>query len=247
MAEEDSYIYGIRAIIEAINAGKEPEKIFLQAGLSGALMNELKTLLQQKEIVYNQVPVEKLNRITRQNHQGAVCLISSISYTRVEQVVPHIYEQGKTPLILILDRITDVRNVGAIARSAECMGVDAIVIPAQGGAQLNADAVKTSAGALHKINVCREPNLKLVIHYLKQCGIKLVACTEKSKQPISAIDFDEPVAIIMGSEDEGVSPEYLKLCDERAMIPMTGTIASLNVSAATAIILYEVVRQRRVV
>ena len=207
-------------------------------------MNELKTLLKKNNIVYQAVPVEKLNRLTRNNHQGVVCYVSEINYFRIEEIIPQIFEEGRTPLILILDRITDVRNFGAIARAAECAGVDAIVIPSKGAAQINADAVKTSTGALHRIKVCRENNLKDVIEFLKQSGIMIVGCTEKTDDLIYKADFLSPVAIIMGSEEDGISGEYLKRCDQKVKIPMSGKIASLNVSVATGIILYEVMRQR---
>lgn len=241
---EDNLIYGTRAVIEAIQAGKEPEKIFIQQNLSNALMSELKKLLKDHDIVFQLVPVEKLNRLTGKNHQGVVCFLSSIAYHSLEQVIPTVFESGKVPFFLILDRITDVRNFGAIARTAECAGVDAIIIPSRGAAIINADAVKTSAGALLKIKVCRENNLKLVIEFMKQSGIQVVACTEKTNDLIYAADFTAPTALIMGSEEDGVSTEYLKRCDKRVKIPMAGEIASLNVSVAAGIVLYEVIRQR---
>lgn len=241
---EDNLIYGTRAVIEAIQAGKEPEKIFIQQNLNNALMSELKKLLKDHDIVFQLVPVEKLNRLTGKNHQGVVCFLSNIAYHSLEQVIPTVFESGKIPFFLILDRITDVRNFGAIARTAECAGVDAIIIPSRGAAIINADAVKTSAGALLKIKVCRENNLKLVIEFMKQSGIQVVACTEKTNDLIYAADFTAPTALIMGSEEDGVSTEYLKRCDKRVKIPMAGEIASLNVSVAAGIVLYEVIRQR---
>ncbi|MEO5570021.1 MAG: 23S rRNA (guanosine(2251)-2'-O)-methyltransferase RlmB [Bacteroidia bacterium] len=236
--------YGIRPVIEAIQSGKEIERIFIQQGLNNPLMNELKVLLKKNNVVYMAVPVEKLNRLTRSNHQGVVCYLSDITYFKIEEIVPQIFEEGKSPLILILDRITDVRNFGAIARAAECAGADAIVIPSKGAAQINSDAIKTSAGALHRIKVCRENNLKEVIEFLKQSGIAIIACTEKTNDLIYSVDFSSPVAIIMGSEEDGISGEYLKRCDQKVRIPMSGKISSLNVSVATGIILYEVMRQR---
>ncbi len=240
----DSLTYGIRPVIEAIQSGKEIERIFIQQGLNNSLINELKILLKKNNIVYQAVPVEKLNRLTRNNHQGVVCFISEVNYYKIEDVVPQIFEEGKIPLLLILDRITDVRNFGAIARAAECAGVDAVVIPSKGAAQVNADAIKTSAGALHRIKVCRENNLKEVIEFLKQSGIQVVACTEKTESIIYAADFSIPVAIIMGSEEDGISGEYLKRCDAKVKIPMSGKISSLNVSVAAGIVLFEVMRQR---
>ena len=242
--EEKNYIFGIRAIIEAVNAGKTIDKLFIQKGLHNDLFAELWKLVRLKRINYKHVPLEKINRLTRKNHQGVFAFISPIDFHNIEDVVPSLYEQGKTPLILVLDRITDVRNFGAIARTAECAGVDAIIIPEQNAAAINADAIKTSAGALHKITVCRTWNLKLAIQFMKESGIQLVGCTEKTQDLIYKPDYTPPTAIIMGSEEDGVSPEFLKMCDARVKIPLAGKIASLNVSVATGVILYEAIRQR---
>ena len=242
--EEKNYIFGIRAIIEAVNAGKTIDKLFIQKGLHNDLFAELWKLVRLKRINYKHVPLEKINRLTRKNHQGVFAFISPIDFHNIEDVVPALYEQGKNPLILVLDRITDVRNFGAIARTAECAGVDAIIIPEQNAAAINADAIKTSAGALHKITVCRTWNLKLAIQFMKESGIQLVGCTEKTQDMMYKPDYTPPTAIIMGSEEDGVSPEFLKMCDARAKIPLAGKIASLNVSVATGVILYEVIRQR---
>ncbi len=238
-------IYGLRPVIEAITAGKEIDKIILQQGLKGDLYKELIDLAKQCEYPIQKVPVEKLNKLSNnQNHQGVVAFLASVSYANLENVVPSIYEDGKTPLILILDRITDVRNFGAIVRTAECCGVDAIVIPAQGAAQINEDAVKTSAGAIHKMAICRSQNIKTTIHFLKASGLKVMAASEKAKQIYTKADFSAPLAIILGSEEDGVSPEYMKLCDELIAIPLFGEIGSLNVSVACGVILYEAIRQR---
>ena len=242
--EEKNYIFGIRAIIEAVNAGKTIDKLFIQKGLHNDLFAELWKLVRLKRINYKHVPLEKINRLTRKNHQGVFAFISPIDFHNIEDVVPALYEQGKNPLILVLDRITDVRNFGAIARTAECAGVDAIIIPEQNAAAINADAIKTSAGALHKITVCRTWNLKLAIQFMKESGIQLVGCTEKTQDIMYKLDYTPPTAIIMGSEEDGVSPEFLKMCDARAKIPLAGKIASLNVSVATGVILYEAIRQR---
>ena len=242
--EEKNYIFGIRAIIEAVNAGKTIDKLFIQKGLHNDLFAELWKLVREKRINYKHVPLEKINRLTRKNHQGVFAFISPIDFHNIEDVVPNLYEQGKIPLILVLDRITDVRNFGAIARTAECAGVDAIIIPEQNAAAINADAIKTSAGALHKITVCRTWNLKLAIQFMKESGIQLVGCTEKTQDMMYKPDYTPPTAIIMGSEEDGVSPEFLKMCDARAKIPLAGKIASLNVSVATGVILYEAIRQR---
>ena len=242
--EEKNYIFGIRSIIEAVEAGKTIDKLFIQKGLHNDLFAELWKLVREKRINYKHVPLEKINRLTRKNHQGVFAFISPIDFHNIEDVVPALYEQGKNPLILVLDRITDVRNFGAIARTAECAGVDAIIIPEQNAAAINADAIKTSAGALHKITVCRTWNLKLAIQFMKESGIQLVGCTEKTQDNMYKPDYTPPTAIIMGSEEDGVSPEFLKMCDARAKIPMAGKIASLNVSVATGVILYEALRQR---
>ena len=242
--EEKNYIFGIRAIIEAVEAGKTIDKLFIQKGLHNDLFAELWKLVREKRINYKHVPLEKINRLTRKNHQGVFAFISPIDFHNIEDVVPNLYEQGKNPLVLVLDRITDVRNFGAIARTAECAGVDAIIIPEQNAAAINADAIKTSAGALHKITVCRTWNLKLALQFMKDSGIQLVGCTEKTQDNMYKPDYTPPTAIIMGSEEDGVSPEFLKMCDARAKIPMAGKIASLNVSVATGVILYEALRQR---
>lgn len=241
-------IFGSRPILEAMLAGKTLEKIFLQRGSSrNSTTDEITELAKKLDVPVASVPVEKLNNLTRKNHQGAVAFLSAISYAPLNEIVTSLFEQGKNPLLLILDRITDVRNFGAIARNAECMGVDAIIIPSRGGAQINADAIKTSAGALHLIPVCREPNLKDTLDYLKDYGVQLIACTEKTEQSLADDDVDMvgPTAIIMGSEEDGISPEYLKRADARLRIPLMGQIGSLNVSVATGIILYEAMRQRQ--
>ncbi len=242
--EEKNFIFGIRAIIEAVEAGKTIDKLFIQKGLHNDLFAELWKLVRLKRINYKHVPLEKINRLSRKNHQGVFAFISPIDFHNIEDVVPALYEQGKNPLILVLDRITDVRNFGAIARTAECAGVDTILIPEQNAAAINADAIKTSAGALHKITVCRTWNLKLALQFMKDSGMQLIACTEKTQDNMYKPDYIPPTAIIMGSEEDGVSPEFLKMCDSRAKIPMNGKIASLNVSVATGVILYEVIRQR---
>ena len=242
--ENDNMIFGLRPVIEALKAGKEIDRLFVQNGLKNELFGEMMGLLKKHNVQYQYVPLEKLNRLTAKNHQGVVGYVSAIEYHRIAQVLPAVFEAGKMPLLLILDRITDVRNFGAIARTAECSGVDAIIIPSRGAAQINADAIKTSTGALHKIPVCREDNLKEVIAFLRESGLQVVACTEKTKEHYYELDLTLPVAIIMGSEENGISPDYLKLADAHAKIPLLGEIGSLNVSVATGIILYEAVRQR---
>jgi 23S rRNA (guanosine2251-2'-O)-methyltransferase len=242
--ESNQLIFGIRAVIEAIRSGKEIESLYLQRGVGGELITELKVLLHEYGMVAQQVPVEKLNRLTPKNHQGAVAFISPIIYQKIENIIPEIYERGETPLILVLDSITDVRNMGAIARTAECAGVHALVIPARGVAQINPDAVKTSAGALYKIPVCRHDNFLQTVRFLQESGLQLVCCTEKTKDFIYKPDYTTPTAIIMGSEEDGVRNEIIRIADHLAKIPMYGEIESLNVSVATGIILYEAIRQR---
>lgn len=244
-SDDNQMIFGIRAVSEAITAGKEIDRLFVQEGLQSGLFNDLRKVCREHEVHFSMVPVYKLNKIAPgKNHQGVVAFLSTITYYDIEQLLPTIFESGKTPIILILDRITDVRNFGAIARSAECAGVDAIIIPSRGAAQVNGDAIKTSAGALHKIPVCREENLKNTIDFLKESGLTIVSCTEKGSEPVYNVDLKGPVAIIMGSEEDGVSGEYLRKSDAKVLIPMKGEISSLNVSVATGIILFEVLRQR---
>ena len=238
-------IFGIRAVIEAINAGKEIEKIFIRREMGGDLLKELFDLVQERKIPVQKVPLEKLNRLTTKNHQGVVAYISSIEYQHIENIIPMLYEQGKDPFIVILDGVTDVRNFGAIARTCECAGVDAIIMPMRGGAAANADAVKTSAGALHIIPVCRENSLHNTVSYLQKCGVKVVAASEKASHLYSQVDYSGPLAIVMGAEDVGISPDILRIVDDMVSIPICGQISSLNVSVATGIIVYEAVKQRR--
>mgnify|MGYP000867185326 CR=1 FL=1 len=241
---KEQLIYGTRAVIEALQQDKEVDRIFIQRGINNPLVNELRALLREREIVYQQVPIEKLNRIASGNHQGVVAFLSEITYYLTEDIVPEIFAKGETPLLLILDRITDVRNFGAIARTAVCSGVHAIIIPSRGSAQINADGIKTSAGALHTIPVCRENNLKNTLEFLLNSGIQIVACTEKTDKFLYDTDMSVPTAIIMGSEENGISSEYMKKANAKVKIPMTDKISSFNVSVATGIILYEAIRQR---
>ncbi len=242
--KKDQVIYGTRAIIEAIKSGKEIDKVLVRKGIRNALYDELQQLLQHYKVPVQNVPVEKLNRITSKNHQGTIAFVSALTYQDIEQIIPMIYEDGKTPLIVVLDSVTDVRNFGAMARTAECTGVHAIVIPDRGSAQINADAIKTSAGALNIIPVCRSRNLKDTLEFLKASGLQIVAATEKASVDYTSLDYSGPTAIVMGSEDRGVSDEYLKRADHHVQIPILGKIESLNVSVATAVVLYEIVRQR---
>ncbi|MDD3079144.1 MAG: 23S rRNA (guanosine(2251)-2'-O)-methyltransferase RlmB [Paludibacter sp.] len=241
---EKDMIFGIRAVIEAIQASKEIDKILLRRDMTSELSRELFAALNGLEVPVQKVPLEKLNRITMKNHQGVIAFISPVTYQRIEDIIPTLYEEGKMPFIVVLDGVTDVRNFGAIARTCECAGVDAIVVPLKGGAALNGDAVKTSAGALLKIPVCREHNLVNALKYIASSGIKILAASEKASENYNKVSMTEPIALVMGSEDEGVAPEHLRLCDEMVKIPMLGTIDSLNVSVAAGVLIYEAVRQR---
>jgi 23S rRNA (guanosine2251-2'-O)-methyltransferase len=241
---QTDYIFGIRAIEEAIKSGKEIDKIFIRKGLSGDLFQAFFTLVRENNVPFQYVPPEKLDRITRKNHQGVIAFLSSITYQNIESIIPTLYEEGKTPFILILDGITDVRNMGAIARSAECSGAHAIIIPEKGSAQINADAIKTSAGALHHIPVCRVKSLSAALKFLKESGLFVAAATEKANEIYFHTDFNKPLAIILGSEESGISDELLKRSDVLIKIPLLGNIGSLNVSAAASAIVFEIVRQR---
>lgn len=244
--EQDNLIFGTRAVIEALHAGKDVEKIFIQKGLSNELYNQLRQALKGNTVPLQFVPPEKLRRMTDKNHQGVIAYLTEITYHETSDLLQRVVESGKTPLLLLLDRVTDVRNFGAIARSAECAGVDFIILPSRGSAQINGDAIKTSAGALHRLKVCREDNLKTTLDYLKESGLQVVACHEKTERLIYDADFTRPTVILMGSEENGISNEYLKRSDLEVKIPMPGTIASLNVSVATGVVLFEAVKQRLV-
>lgn len=241
---EENLIFGMRAVIEALEAGKDIEKILIQKGLSNELYNQLRQALRGQTVPIQFVPPEKLKRLTDKNHQGVIAYLTEISYYATEELLGAVFEEGRVPLVLILDRVTDVRNFGAVARSAECAGVDFIIIPSRGAAQINGDAIKTSAGALHRLKVCREDNLKNTIGFLKDSGLQIVSCHEKTESLIYDADFKQPTAIIMGSEENGISNEYIKRSDKQVKIPMAGKIASLNVSVAAGIVLFEAVKQR---
>jgi len=242
--EKDNQIFGIRAIIEAINAKKEIDKVFVQKEAQGDLMQDLMKTMKRNNINFSYVPVEKLNRLTPNNHQGAVATIAPISFVSLETLVETVIETGKKPLFLILDQLSDARNFGAIIRTAECTGVDGIIIQKQGSAPVNGDTVKTSAGAVFNVPICKVDHIKDAIFYLQGSGIKTVAATEKTEHHIYDINLNEGVAIILGSEDRGVNPSVLKIVDEKAKLPMFGSIESLNVSVACGAFLYETLRQR---
>lgn len=243
--EKDNQIFGLRAIIEAIQSGAVIDKVFVQKDASGELMRELLKVIKRTNTNFSYVPAEKLNRLTHLNHQGAVAVISPIAFHDLESLVETVTESGKTPLFLILDQISDARNFGAIIRTAECTGVNGIIVQKAGSAPVNGDTVKTSAGAVFNIPICKVEHIKDAIFHLQGSGIKTVAATEKTETDIYGIDLSVPVAIIMGSEDRGINPSVLKIVDEKAKLPMFGTIGSLNVSVACGAFLYETVRQRQ--
>ncbi|GGD29647.1 23S rRNA (guanosine(2251)-2'-O)-methyltransferase RlmB [Hyunsoonleella pacifica] len=243
--QNQTQIFGIRAIIEAVNSGETIDKVFLQKGLRGELYTELEQVLRKNSINTSYVPPEKLNRLTKKNHQGAVAQISPIDFYDLETLVLNVIESGKTPLFLLLDQLSDVRNFGAIIRTAECTGVDGIIIQKKGGAPVNGDTIKTSAGAVFKIPICKVDHIKDAVFYMQASGIKVIAATEKTDNLLYSVSFKQPCAIIMGSEGRGINPSTLKVVDEKAKLPLLGDIESLNVSVACGAFLYEAVRQRQ--
>lgn len=242
--DERTIVYGIRPVIEAIDAGRQIDRVLLRTGLQGELLGELKNRVRNAGIPSQYVPIEKLNALTHNNHQGVVAVVSPIEYQSFEPLVQSLLDAGKSPFVLLLDHVTDVRNVGAIARTAVCAGVDALVVPKHGSAQIGADAVKSSAGALMHLPVCREDNLKTVVNVAKAMGMQVVVASEKAKDSYRSIDYCQPTLLLMGSEDKGVSPELLRLADRHACIPIKGEVQSLNVSVAAALFMYEALRQR---
>ncbi|MBQ2162990.1 MAG: 23S rRNA (guanosine(2251)-2'-O)-methyltransferase RlmB [Muribaculaceae bacterium] len=237
-------IFGLHAIIEAIEAGKTIDKLLLKKDLSGDLAHTLINLARERDITIQRVPIEKLNRITRKNHQGAIAMLAAVTYYKVDQVLPAVFDEGMNPFFVILDGVTDVRNFGAIARTCDCAGVSAIVIPEKGSVSVNGDAIKTSAGALNYLPVCREHSLKEAITYLRQSGCRIIGTSDKNSVNYTSEDYTGPVALVLGSEGKGISPEVMRQCDAFVKIPEFGNINSLNVSVAGGIMMYEVVRQR---
>ncbi|GAA0881084.1 23S rRNA (guanosine(2251)-2'-O)-methyltransferase RlmB [Algoriphagus jejuensis] len=244
-ATDKDFIFGTRAVMESINAGKDIDKVLVQKELNNDLIKELLKLCKEVKIPVVRVPDGKLNRITRKNHQGVIAQMSSIEYASLDNVIDNCFAVGKSPLILVLDHITDVRNFGAIARTAECAGVDAIVIPEKGSAQINSDAIKTSVGALNFLPVARVRNLFYACRDLQKMGLTLVAITEKTEKVMYEADFASPVALVMGSEEDGISQEIMGIVDDRVKIPMAGNIESLNVSVSAGVAIYEAIRQRK--
>lgn len=240
-------LFGLRPILEALNAGRTLDKIFLLRGTKNSMTQDISDLARQANVPVSYVPIEKLENLTRKNHQGAVAFVSPIDFAPLDTLLAGLFEDGKVPFVLVLDRVTDVRNFGAIARTAECLGVQALVVPSSGAAQINGDAVKTSAGALNILPVCREPDLRQAITFLKNSGLTVVACTEKADADLGHSEpasLSGPIAVIMGSEEDGISPDLLRLCDQRLRIPMSGQIQSLNVGVAAGIMLFEVAKGR---
>ena len=244
MIDKTQYIYGIHAVLEAIDAGKDIDKILLSKTLNADTTQEIYDKARALRVPVQRVPVQKIDRITRRNHQGVLAMMAAVTYYRVEDLVPQMFDEGENPLIVVLDGVTDVRNFGAVARTCECAGVSAIVIPDRESVSVNADAVKTSAGALNYLPVCREHNLVGAVKLLRDSGFKIVGTSDKSETPYTSADYTGPVAIVLGAEGEGISPEIMKLCDTQVLIPEFGHINSLNVSVAGGIMIYEVVRQR---
>ncbi len=244
MISKSDYIFGIRAVIEAIESGKSIDKVLVRKDLGGELAHELLAKIKEYGVLMQRVPQERLNRITMKNHQGVIAMISPVTYHKLENLLPSLYEEGKTPFIVLLDGLTDTRNFGAIGRTCDCAGVDGIVIPERNSVSVTPDAVKTSAGGLFYVPVCRERDIVSAVKLLKESGVKVVAASEKGACDYTELDMTVPVAIVMGSEDVGISQEVLRLCDEIATIPMLGNIGSLNVSVAAGVLIYDVVRQR---
>lgn len=240
---KNKLIYGTHSILEALEAGKEIDKIFIRRGLKTEETQKIMSIAKERIIPIQSVPIEKLDRITSRNHQGILAFLAEIEYTSLEQLIPLLYEEGKIPFFVILDGITDVRNFGAIARTAECTGVDAIIIPDKGSVSVTGDAVKTSSGALHRIPVCRVNSIPQTIQYLQANGIRVATASEKASTLYTDENLTLPLAIVMGSEEFGPSRETIKCSDSLIRIPQVGSIGSLNVSVASGIILYECLRQ----
>lgn len=238
-------IYGTRAVIEAISAGKVIEKIMIQSGQNNDLIKELLHTAREHNVPVSFVPQEKLKRLSTKNHQGVICILSAVTFASLENVIHQAFTEGRDPFLLLLDRITDVRNFGAIVRTAECAGIDAIVVGEKGSAPITGDAMKTSAGALNHVPICREKDLKKVLQLLRESGIRVVACTEKANEDLYNIALTGPIALIMGSEEDGISDALLRDADDLARIPMRGKISSLNVSVAAGVAVYEVLRQQQ--
>jgi 23S rRNA (guanosine2251-2'-O)-methyltransferase len=244
MIKESDCIFGLRAVIEAIRAGRQIDRLLIRQGLQGTLYHEMMNEVKKHDISYRIVPPERIEMVTRKNHQGVLAWLSLIEYQKITNLLPMIFEKGEDPLIVALDGVSDVRNFGAIVRTANCMGVHAVVIPEKGSARITGDAIKTSAGALHSFPVCREKSIVRSIEYLKDSGLKVICGTEKSQSVVYEVPLTGPAVLILGSEDRGISREITALSDYQVRIPVTGTISSLNVSVSAGILLYEIMKQR---
>jgi 23S rRNA (guanosine2251-2'-O)-methyltransferase len=244
MIKESDCIFGLRPVIEAIKAGKQIDRLLVKQGLQGPLYHELMLEVRKHNVAYQIVPLERIELVTRKNHQGVLAWLSLIEFQSISNLLPMIFEKGEDPLIVALDGVSDVRNFGAIVRSADCLGAHAVLIPEKGSARITADAVKTSAGALHTFPVCREKSILRSIEYLKESGLKVAAASEKSGSDVSNLNLKGPLVLIVGSEDKGISRELISVSDHQVSIPMTGDLGSLNVSVAAGILLYEIARQR---
>jgi len=241
---EKEFIFGMHPVIEAIKGGRQIDRVLVKQGLRGELYHELMQVVNEFSVPWQVVPSEKLDYITRKNHQGVIAWLSLIEFQNIENLLPQIFEEGIEPLLLMLDGVSDVRNFGAIVRSAACFGAHAVIIPEKNSARITADAVKASAGALNTFPVCRVKSITKCLTYLKESGIKSVSATEKADEKTTKADMKGPLVIILGSEDKGISRELLDLSDITASIPMYGGVGSLNVSVSAGILLYEVQRQR---
>jgi 23S rRNA (guanosine2251-2'-O)-methyltransferase len=244
MQKESDCIFGLRPVIEAIKAGKQIDRLLVKQGLQGALYHELMTEVRKNNIAYQIVPIERIEIVTRKNHQGVLAWLSIIEYQNITNLLPMIFERGEDPLLIVLDGVSDVRNFGAIVRTAECLGAHAVIIPEKGSARITADAVKASAGALNSFPVCREKSITKIIGFLKESGLKVICAVEKSSTAADRSLLTGPAALILGSEDKGISRELLALADHMVRIPISGNISSLNVSVAAGILIYEIMRQR---
>jgi len=245
--KKQELLYGMHSVMEAVLEGKELDKVLIRKGLKNERSQEMLKLLRERGIPVQFVPHEKLQRITRKNHQGIIAYGSLIEYGNLETLIPGLFEKGEVPFIVVLDNITDVRNLGAIARTAECAGVNALLIPTKGAAQINADAIKTSSGALMNLNVCRADDLNKTLLFLKNSGLKIVAATEKTEHTYFSADLLGPVALIIDSEEKGISQQLIALSDIHVKIPVLGKVSSLNASAAGAVIMYEILKQRSLI
>tara|TARA_Y100000589_G_scaffold170458_1_gene161944 strand:- start:1541 stop:2284 length:744 start_codon:yes stop_codon:yes gene_type:complete len=237
-------VFGIHPILEGLESGENFDKILILNSLRTPQAKEIISIAKEKGVTVNKVPQQKLDRITRKNHQGIIGFIAPIEFQQIEDILPEIFARGKNPFLLILDRISDVRNFGAIVRTAECAGVDAIIIPKKGSAQINGETIKTSTGAIFNVPICKVAGLDSIIPFLKDSGIHLIACTEKSEVNYTEVDYTLPIGIILGNEESGIAISNITKSDSTAKLPLIGKTKSLNVSVAAGIIMYEVIRQR---